>query len=160
MKKIYQKIRSSEIVSDLARISVIIALIMVWILIDKGNVYGQDNLTGNVIKSDLADGALNGPSFKDGDEDVNIEDDGDDEGTHFDMWPNPVVQDLVFDFEFTVKTGIPYEILDALGRLAGHGTFEPGVSIQHIDLSHLRTGMYLVRLDLGTKMDVRRILKK
>jgi len=71
-----------------------------------------------------------------------------------------VVRDLVFDFEFTVKVGIPYEVVDALGRLAVKGTFSPGISTQSIDLSRLRTGMYLVRLDMGRKVEVRKILKK
>lgn len=159
MKNIYKKFSEGEIGSKLARVTVIITLIMVWILIDKGNIYGQSSDLGVVTKTDLVKSSVQTPSLRETPDDGGkIGDDAHD--THFEVKPNPVVDDLVFDFEFTVKEGIPYEVLDPLGRLAAQGTFLPGVSSQSIDFASFQKGMYLVRLDLGTKVEVRRIIKQ
>jgi hypothetical protein len=160
MKNIYNESKSEKAVRGPLRISAIVIMVMVWILIDKGNIYGQSISDRDVIsKSDVAHGIQSAQLRERADEEggeLPIED----KGGEFVARPNPVIGELVFDFEFTVKTGIPFEVLDPLGRLAAQGTFEPGVSSQSIDLSHLKTGMYLVRLDLGDKMEVRRIIKK
>ena len=160
MKNIYSESKNKKAVRGLLRVSAIIIMVMVWILIDKGNIYGQSISDRDVIsKSDVAQG-LQSAQLREGDDERGGELPAEDEGDEFVVRPNPVVGELVFDFEFTVKSGIPYEVLDPLGRLAAQGIFEPGVSSQSIDFSHLKTGMYLVRLDLGDKMEVRRIIKK
>ena len=68
--------------------------------------------------------------------------------------------DLVFDFECAVKTAIPVEIYNPLGKLVGQTIFAPGVSSQKLDFRRLPVGMYIVRLNLGNKTEVRRIIKK
>ncbi len=145
--------------SKLIRISAIIIMVMVWILIDKGNIYGQDAAEITSIAKSDESRSIQSPSLREGDgrDDLKIESD---EGTHFTVKPNPVVQDLVFDFEFTIKTGIPYEVIDPLGRLAAEGTFDPGIATQTISFADLQDGMYLVRLDMGDRLEVRRIIKK
>lgn len=165
MKNIYNEYKSNKAVKGLLRVSVIITMVIVWILIDKGNVYGQ-NLANQALLSKQVLGqpeTVHSPFFKDGDgsrdgdDDLPIENEVDNE---FTIKPNPVEGDLVFDFEFTVKTEMPVEIYDPLGKLVDTGVFVPGVSTQKLDLSRLPTGMYIVRLNLGSKAEVRRIIKK
>ncbi|MGB1316856.1 MAG: T9SS type A sorting domain-containing protein [Flavobacteriales bacterium] len=161
MKNIYKSLKDREPAKKLVRISAIIIMVAVWILIDKGNIYGQSISDRDVIsksKSEsIAPSALlrEGEDLRDGDELPIV-----DEGDLFTIKPNPVQHELVFDFEFTVKTTIPYEVLDPLGRLAFQGAFEPGVATQSLDFSRLKTGMYIVRMHLGDKLEVRRVIKK
>jgi len=163
MKNIYKDYKSHKAVKGLLRISTIIIMAIVWILIDKGNIYGQ----GLAVKSQISKQALEqtetlqSPLFKGGDDDGNgdILTEGDEDNA-FTVKPNPVEDDLVFDFEFTVKNAIPVEIYNPLGKLVDQTTFEPGVNTQKLNLSRLPMGMYIVRLDLGNKTEVRRIIKK
>ena len=83
-----------------------------------------------------------------------------DEDNNFEVYPNPVEGDLVFDFEFTVRTDSPYEIIDSQGRLVRSGHIQSGITAHTIDLSSLRTGMYIVRVELGGKHKVQRIIKQ
>ncbi|MBP9151892.1 MAG: T9SS type A sorting domain-containing protein [Flavobacteriales bacterium] len=163
MKNIYNNYKSHKAVNGLLRISAIIIMTMVWILIDKGNIYGQSLSEKSQLSKQALEQSSNSqtPLFKDGDEsrdgDLPIDDDEDNE---FVVKPNPVEGDLVFDFEFTVKTSIPVEIYNPLGKLVGTGVFEPGISSQKLDFSHFPTGMYIVRLNIGGKAEVRRVIKK
>lgn len=163
MKNIYNDYKNHKAVKGLLRVSTIIIMAIVWILIDKGNIYGQSIAE----KSQLSKKALEQPTaaqsplFRtgdgDGDGDILTEEEG---GNEFTVKPNPVQGDLVFDFEFTVKTAIPVEIYNPLGKLVGQTTFVPGVSSQKLDFRRLPVGMYIVRLNLGNKTEVRRIIKK
>jgi hypothetical protein len=160
MKKMYSRPAEGMNLGTIARISVAIILVMVWILIDKGNVYGQSasRLTEGSKMSTTS--THNSPSFKDGDdEQTDDELGGTDEGDVFTTFPNPVIQELVFDFEFTVKEGIPFDVHDMLGKLEMRGEFKPQIKTQKLDLSALKPGIYVVRLKLGDKMVVRKILK-
>lgn len=160
MKKMYSRSMDAVSLKAVARISVVIILVMVWILIDKGNVYGQSTSKQMQLSKQTNASTQDGPSFKDGDEDQTDDElGGTDEGDVFTTFPNPVVQDLVFDFEFTVKEGIPYDVHDMLGKLEMRGEFKPHIKTQKLDLSSLRPGIYMVRLKLGNKMVVRKILK-
>lgn len=163
MKNIYNDYKSHKAVKGLLRVSTIIIMAIVWILIDKGNIYGQSladksQLTKQALGQDEL---LQSPLFKndDGSEDEDILTEGDD-GNEFTVKPNPVQEDLVFDFEFTVRTAIPVEIYNPLGKLVDQTTFVPGLSSQKLDFRRLPVGMYIVRLDLGNKTEVRRIIKK
>lgn len=136
---------------------------MVWILIDKGNIYGQSRSdagleTGKAGKLSVADQSL----FKAGGGDGDIQDDLDDsdEDNSFTVFPNPVDGDLVFDFEFTVREGAPYEVHDALGKLIDRGVLMPGLSEYKLDLRRLIPGLYFIRVELGGKLQVKRIIKK
>jgi hypothetical protein len=163
MKNIYNDYKSNKAVKGLLRISTIIIMAIVWILIDKGNIYGQSlaeksQLSKEVLQHSVA---YQNPMFKDGDGsrdgDLPVEGDEDNE---FVVKPNPVEGELVFDFEFTVRASIPVEIYDPLGKLVDTGVFEPGISTQKLDFSKYPTGMYIVRLNLGNKMETRRVIKK
>jgi hypothetical protein len=163
MKNIYNNYKSHKAVKGLLRVSTIIIMAIVWILIDKGNIYGQgladkSQLTKQELEqsSDVQTPVLReGDGSRDGD--IPIEED---EDNTFTVKPNPVQDDLVFDFEFTVKTAIPVEIYNPLGKLVDQSTFVPGISSQKLDFRRLPVGMYIVRLDLGNKTEVRRIIKK
>ncbi|MDB4678453.1 T9SS type A sorting domain-containing protein [bacterium] len=163
MKNIYKDYKSHKAVKGLLRISAIIIMAIVWILIDKGNIYGQSLADRAQISKEALGQAevLQSPLFKGGDDDRDgdIPTEGDEDNT-FTVKPNPVEGDLVFDFEFTVKTTIPVEIYNPLGKLVDQSTFVPGVSSQKLDFRRLPVGMYIVRLDLGDKTEVRRIIKK
>ena len=161
MSNIYQSIKDKKPAKRLARITAIIIMVAVWILIDKGNIYGQSVAHRDVISKSVVQAEIQLAQLRQGD---NFRGDGelptgDDEGS-FTVKPNPVQGELVFDFEFTVRTEIPYEVLDPLGRIAFTGFFEPGLATQTLDFSRLKTGMYIVRMHLGNKLDVRRIIKQ
>lgn len=163
MSKVYNDFKDGNPAQGLARVSVIIVFILVWILIDKGNVYGQSKSDAGlqVAKSnklEVSDQSL----FKAGGGDGDIQDDlsdADDEGNSFTVFPNPVQGDLVFDFEFTVKEGAPYEVHDALGKLIDRGVLQPGLSEYKLDLRELIPGLYFIRVDMGGKLQVKRIIK-
>lgn len=161
MNKIYKGSERENAVSRLLKLSAVAIMVMVWILIDKGNVYGQSLSQGSEVKEVKASQTSPSAQLRLGDgggRDGGLP--ADEGGNEFVTKPNPVVSDLVFDFEFTVKAGIPYQVLDPLGRLVAHGTFVPGVSTQSIDFSRFKEGMYLVRLQIGDKVAVRKILKR
>ena len=165
MINIYNKIKGEKPVKSLARITGIIIMIAVWILIDKGNIYGQSISDGDVISKSTQEPVSRSALFRSADDATG--DDGlggdvptVDEDDLITIKPNPVEGELVFDFEFTVKTGIPYEVLDPLGRFAFQGVFEPGITTQSLDFAMLKTGMYIVRMHLGNKLEVRRIIKQ
>ena len=163
MNNIYKNFKEGGPLRGLARVSAILIMIMVWILIDKGNIYGQSlsedsKLIAKAEKLDVSDQAL----LKSGGGEGDIADEGadsDDDNT-FEIYPNPVEGDLVFDFEFTVRTGAPYEVLDAQGKLVHRGVIEPGVSHHSVDMRDLNTGLYILRVDLSGKPQVKRVIKK
>ncbi len=161
MSKIYKDFKEGNPLKGLARISAILILIMVWILIDKGNVYGQDladddKLTVKSEKLKLADAFLKAG----GDDDNGMLDDDSDDDNSFVVYPNPVEGDLVFDFEFTVKEASPFEIIDMQGKLVESGLIKPGLDKQKLDVKQLKSGLYIVRLELGGKLHVKRLVKK
>ncbi|MCB9185979.1 MAG: T9SS type A sorting domain-containing protein [Flavobacteriales bacterium] len=164
MSKIYNDFKEGRPVKGLVRISAILILIMVWILIDKGNIYGQSvdqdsKSFAKSVKPDVGSQAL----FKSGggeDGDIMEEGSGSDGGNSFEVYPNPVVGDLVFDFEFTVREGAPYEVLDLQGKLIERGVIKPGASKHTLDMKELPTGLYFLRVDLGGKLQVKRVIKK
>lgn len=160
MSNIYKNIKDGKPARSLARITAIIIMVMVWILIDKGNIYGQSISDRDVISQSSLEGETQSALLREGDDPRGDEIPTEDEGGHFTARPNPVQQDLVFDFEFTVKEGIPVQVLDPLGRLAFAGVFEPGINTQTLDFSRFKKGMYIVRLDLGDKIAIRRIIKQ
>lgn len=160
MKNNYQQQKGNELLGRLLKLSAIGILILVWILIDKGNVYGQSLTQKDLTLKKAQHTQMDTPLFKGGDDEPDSEGlPTEDEGDEFVTKPNPVKDELVFDFEFTVRTAIPYEVVDPLGRLAAQGNFVPGIRSQTIDFSKFKTGMYIVRLDLGDKVKVRRIIK-
>jgi len=132
----------------------VIALVMVWILIDKGNALGQSARQAAEVGSQAT---ASGPQFRDGIRGGDIEDD---ETGDFNVFPNPVDDEAVFDFEFTVRKGMPYEVTDALGRLVQGGTFEADLQQQRIDMSGYRSGLYMVRVNVAGRAVVKRIYKR
>ncbi|MCF8256869.1 MAG: T9SS type A sorting domain-containing protein [Flavobacteriales bacterium] len=145
----------------LLKAAAVVTLVMVWILIDKGNALGQSAMQTRQMVTDVPTTAQStAPLFRDGSRDGELGDDGDDSEGDFNVYPNPVKDDAVFDFEFTVKTDMPYEICDALGRLIDQGVFVPDIKSQKIDFSRYRTGMYLVRVQMGNRAIVKRIIKQ
>ena len=161
MSNIYNSIKERKPGKKLARIAGIIIMIAVWILIDKGNIYGQSISDRDVISKSALKSDVQSPSFRKGEDVKGDELPTVDEGDLITARPNPVQQELVFDFEFTVKeNGIPYEVLDPLGRISFQGVFEPGINRHSLDFSSMKKGMYLVRMDLGGKLIVKRIIKQ
>lgn len=163
MNKIYKDSEREKVVSRLVKLSAVVIMVMVWILIDKGNIYGQNLPQGaETLKTKVLQDSPSA-QLRLAEDDGGGRDGGlpvDDGGDEFVTRPNPVVTELVFDFEFTVKMGVPYQVVDPLGRLVAQGTFEPGINTQSIDFSRFKEGMYLVRLQIGEKVAVRKILKR
>lgn len=173
-------------VKALVKSVTVVAIVLVWILIDKGNAAGQSvgagETSGNVTvqpkpsimntggvaafrqmdaplrsAQGSADKKLAIAQFKNGDpEDATNEE----SGTDFSVYPNPVEHELVFDFEFTVRGGTPYEVTDALGRLMDRGVFIPDVKQQRLDFSGYVSGLYLIKVNVGSTSVVKRIIKK
>ena len=163
MKNIYNNYKNHKAVKGLLRVSTIIIMAIVWILIDKGNIYGQSFSAKSQLTKQLLEQSetVQSPLLREGDNsrDGDILTEGN-EGNEFTVKPNPVQDDLVFDFEFTVKTTIPVEIYNPLGKLVGTDEFVPGITSQKLDFRRLPVGMYIVRLNIGGKAEVRRIIKK
>jgi len=132
----------------------VIALVMVWILIDKGNALGQSARQATEVGSQAT---ASGPQFRNGIRGGDIEED---ETGDFHVFPNPVDDEAVFDFEFTVRKEMPYEVTDALGRLVQSGTFEADLQQQRIDMSGYRSGLYMVRVNVAGRAVVKRIYKR
>lgn len=147
----------------LLKAAAVIALVMVWILIDKGNALGQGSKDARQsVKQSEAAAQNPTPLFRNGNggRDGKPGGDGGDEDGDFNIYPNPVKDDAVFDFEFTVRTDIPYEITDALGRLVERGSFEPEIQQQTVNFSQYRSGLYLVRVQVGNRAVVKRVIKQ
>lgn len=162
MNNIYKESKDGKLVHRLVRVSAIVILVMVWILIDKGNIYGQNAMSAKSQSLQSLNSQQQAPLLRTGDgskgdDGLPTEDGGGDE---FVVKPNPVEDLLVFDFEFTVRQAIPFEVFDPLGRLSKQGTFEPNISSQSIDFSGFDAGMYIVRLHIGDKTKVQRVIKK
>ena len=160
MTNIYKNLKDGKPVRSLVRITAIIIMVIVWVLIDKGNIYGQSIADRDVISKSSLQADTQSAHLREGDDQRGDEIPIEDQGNHFTARPNPVQQDLVFDFEFTVKEALPVQVFDPLGRLAYQGSFEPGISTQTLDFSAFKKGMYIVRLDLGDKVAFRRIIKQ
>lgn len=165
MKNIYNDLKQSGSIKGAAKISAILIMMLVWILIDKGNVYGQSLALDSKVsqKASKSNSVIEDAFTKAGggeDGDIIDEGTGSDGDNSFDVFPNPFERDLVFDFEFTVREGAPYEVVDVQGRLVEQGTIAPGVSQYRVDLGDLKTGMYFVRVDVGSTLVVKRLIKK
>ena len=165
MKNMYNDLKQSSSVKGVAKVSAILILMLVWILIDKGNVYGQSlAVDSKVLQKARRSNSVSEDAFTKagGGEDGDIIDEGSgsDGDNSFDAFPNPFEQDLVFDFEFTVREGAPYEVVDVQGKLVEQGTLAPGASQYKVDLGNLKTGMYFVRVDMGSSVQVKRIIKR
>jgi len=170
MNNIYNDFKQGKPLKGLVRISAILALIMAWILIDKGNIYGQ-NLTvtaktaktaKNTVSEDSGQSLFKTRGDDEDDDEIIKEDPDSDDDNNFDAYPNPFEKDLVFDFEFTVRQeqGAPVEVIDMQGKIVEKGTLEPGSAQYKMDLSGLQAGMYLVRVKTGSKLQVKRVIKK
>jgi hypothetical protein len=157
MKPYYSSILKGQ---ALLKAAAVIALVMVWILIDKGNALGQVSNAKQSVKQSEATAQHSTPLFRDGSRDGKPGDDGEDGSGDYNIYPNPVKDEAVFDFEFTVKTDMSYQVSDALGRLIDQGVFVPDLKRQTIDFSQYRTGMYLVSVQMGNKAVVKRIIKQ
>jgi len=145
----------------LLKAAAVVALVMVWILIDKGNALGQASQdVRHSVKQSEATAQHPSPLFRNGSRDGKPDDEGGDEDGDFNIYPNPVKDDAVFDFEFTVKTDIPYEVTDALGRLMERGFFVPDLQKQTINFLEYRAGLYLVRVQFGNRAVVKRVIKQ
>lgn len=165
MKNMYNDLKHSDLGKKVLKMSAILIMIMVWILIDKGNVYGQSRALKGQISKEKLSGQVDQSMFKAGggdDDGIIDEGSGSEGGNSFDAYPNPFERELVFDFEFTVKQeeGIPVEILDVQGRLVLQALLPSGSSQYKIDLGDLKTGMYFARVAIGNDLQVKRVIKK
>lgn len=163
MKKLYTIKKTQKAAKSVVRISTIILMVLVWILIDKGNVHGQSQFSDtHEVKNkrelqQVQPNALHRLSDSGEGDDLPL--DGS-TGTAFTIKPNPVQADLVFDFEFTVKEAIPVTVFDPMGKRILQYTFEPGVNSQKLNLEQLPTGVYIVQLEIAGKTKVKKIIKK
>lgn len=76
------------------------------------------------------------------------------EGSYFDMYPNPVEDQLLIEFN-SVKA-VSYQVLDVNGRILMNGALENG----SIDFSSMSTGVYMLKISDGTKAITRKVVKK
>jgi hypothetical protein len=144
---------------NIRRIVAAIILLAVWILIDKGNVYGQTSARTVV---DPAKGSEQLMTDNRGGGGKPDEGDGSDEDGGMVVYPNPTRDILVFDFEFTVRGGSTgqCQIVDALGRNVYSGQVSTDGAANRISLGHLRPSLYMARVDLDGRTMVRRFFKE
>ena len=112
MSNIYKNLKDGKPVKSLARITAIIIMVMVWILIDKGNIYGQSISDRDVISKSALQTETQTAQLREGDDIRGDEIPTEDEGDHFTTRPNPVQQDLVFDFEFQYSLVVHLQLQD------------------------------------------------
>jgi hypothetical protein len=76
------------------------------------------------------------------------------EGSHFEMYPNPVSDVLIIDMNSTRTQS--YKVLDLKGKILFEGVLENSA----IDFSPLATGVYILQITDGTKTITERVIKK
>lgn len=139
----------------LVRVLAAIMVLAIWILIDKGNVYGQS-------MSASSSNPNKGSELVLGNRDGDPTSGQDDSDGGMVVYPNPTKDVLVFDFEFTVRgnnTADVY-IINALGQTVLRGTVSTdGGPAAMMRLDGLRPGLYMVRALSGNKEMVKRIIK-
>lgn len=76
------------------------------------------------------------------------------EGSHFEMYPNPVVDNLFI--EFNSDKVLSYEVFDAKGKILLEGQVDNSI----INFASLSTGVYILKINDGFKTITRRVVKK
>lgn len=76
------------------------------------------------------------------------------EGSHFEMFPNPVVDNLFIDFNS--ERALSYEVFDLKGKILLEGQVENS----NINFSSISTGVYIMKINDGIKTITRRVVKK
>ncbi len=76
------------------------------------------------------------------------------EGSHFEMYPNPVEDNLFIEFNSTKE--VSYEVLDLKGKIIFKGALENS----RINFSPLSTGVYIMKINDGNKIITRKVVKK
>lgn len=139
----------------LMRVLAALVVLAIWILIDKGNVYGQSVSALTTSQTKTAELALGN---RDGDPTSGQTD----PNGGMVVYPNPVKEVLVFDFEFTVRgsQSADVHIVNALGQTVLRGTVSTeGGPAAMMRLDGLKPGLYMVRAVCGGKEMVKRIIK-
>ena len=145
--------------SLVAKSAVLLSVVFIWILIDAGNVYGQ----AYSMKTDKVRTADSNPMFREGIEEGEMLDEIKGE-QGFQMKPNPTNGDLVFDFEFIIRSGqddTSINVFDAMGRLAYQSKLNSEVIENglRLDLQNLFPGTYIVVVENGDQKFIKRFLK-
>ncbi|MFT5053109.1 MAG: hypothetical protein ACI9FU_001958 [Granulosicoccus sp.] len=155
--------KDSTYISDAGRfiggLLLIMTVVFIWILIDAGNVYAQTKQV-TIQKIEASEDV---PAFRNGADRGNVIDDPLAE-QGFEIYPNPSHGSLVFDFEFTIRSGdveTSIDVYDAMGRMAYHTsvseeTIETGMKL---DLGTELPGNYLVVIRRGDQVFTKRFLK-
>ena len=139
----------------------LLSILAIWILIDTGNVYGQAQYESGTIDRGKEQTEVNAKS---GDDEKGSRG-GDDEPVEaggFTIYPVPTEGDLVFDFEFTVKTeDIGIQVVDPMGRIVINQFLDSSFFNERhtIDLSDQPNGTYVVVVRKGARMFTRRLMK-
>ena len=145
--------------SIIAKAALLLTVVFIWILIDAGNVYGQSH-----SKDKDMVGALDAnPMLREGIEEGEILNEPIGE-PGFQIRPNPTDGDLVFDFEFIIRSGqddTSINVFDAMGRLAYQSKLNPEVVEKGVklDLRNQLPGTYIVVIKNGDQMFTKRFLK-
>lgn len=137
----------------------VITVVFIWILIDAGNVYAQSK-QATIEKIEASNDE---PFFREGVNRGNILDDPNAE-QGFEIYPNPTHGSMVFDFEFTIRSGAvetSIDVYDSMGRMAyqttlSEETIQTGLKL---DLGTELPGNYLVVVRRGDQVFTKRFLK-
>lgn len=137
----------------------LITVLAIWILIDTGNVYGQSKMEHGSVDLEKEPTEV---AAKAGDDQKGSRGGIDPEQGGFTIYPVPTEDDLVFDFEFTVKTeNISLQVVDPQGRVVINEFLDGSFFNQRhtIDMSTQPNGAYVVVVRKGARVFTKQLLK-
>ncbi|MBL0190440.1 MAG: T9SS type A sorting domain-containing protein [Saprospiraceae bacterium] len=77
------------------------------------------------------------------------------------IFPNPVKDRIQVEFEFIKEQILPYSIYDVNGIVVSKGTFagHTGINYSSINTETFASGVYFLRLEGQTSLDLKRFVK-
>jgi hypothetical protein len=137
----------------------LLTVLAIWILIDTGNAYGQSKFEVSTLDQDKEPTEVAAKSGNDKGSRGAIEDP---EQGGFTIYPVPTENELVFDFEFTVKTEeISLQVIDPQGRIVFNQFLDGSFFNQRhtLDMSAQPNGTYVVVVRKGARVFTKQLLK-
>ncbi len=80
--------------------------------------------------------------------------------TRFNISPNPTSDEFVLELEFNSKTDVNVSIMNHLGQVLKTENISNSSLSKTYNVSELPSGIYLVRIQVGNEMSIRKIVKQ
>jgi Secretion system C-terminal sorting domain len=77
----------------------------------------------------------------------------------FDLYPNPTTQNITLNLESNQTANLNISVMDALGNLCSTTLAQKG-SLLNIDVSHLSSGIYFVRVQTSGRTTTQKFIKQ